>query len=166
MQWPADIGSEILSAWNNATHAPPTAIGRATDNSLSASSIPKVQDEGHRAFPAIIAGSIGFPPHNRVPRNHCGLHRIPPHSLRIVARSVQSLRGSMRVPRNHDARHRSQLYASATFSWSKELAAYQACHTIFVSAFAEPSCWCAGAVLNVAGCAVCASAAPSSWRTE
>ena len=33
-----------------------------------------------------------------------------------------------------------------------------------VPAFAEPSCWCAGAVLNVAGCAVCASAAPSSWR--
>ena len=33
-----------------------------------------------------------------------------------------------------------------------------------VSAFAEPSSWCAGAVLNVAGCAVCASAAPSSWR--
>ena len=31
-----------------------------------------------------------------------------------------------------------------------------------VSAFAEPSSWCAGAVLNVAGCAVCASAAPSS----
>ena len=29
-----------------------------------------------------------------------------------------------------------------------------------VSAFAEPSRWCAGAVLNVAGCAVCASAAP------
>ena len=33
-----------------------------------------------------------------------------------------------------------------------------------VSAFAEPSGWCAGAVLNVAGCAVCVSAAPSSWR--
>ena len=32
-----------------------------------------------------------------------------------------------------------------------------------VSAFAEPSSWCVGAVLNVAG-AVCASAAPSSWR--
>ena len=31
-----------------------------------------------------------------------------------------------------------------------------------VSAFAEPSGWCAGAVLDVAGCAVCASAAPSS----
>ena len=35
-----------------------------------------------------------------------------------------------------------------------------------VSAFAEPSRWCAGAVLDVAGCAVCASAAPSSWRIE
>ena len=34
----------------------------------------------------------------------------------------------------------------------------------FVSAFAEPSSWCVGAVLDVAGCAVCASAAPSSWR--
>ena len=33
-----------------------------------------------------------------------------------------------------------------------------------VSAFAEPSGWCAGAVLDVAGCAVCASAAPNSWR--
>ena len=33
-----------------------------------------------------------------------------------------------------------------------------------VSAFAEPSSWCAGAVLNVAGCAVCVLAAPSSWR--
>ena len=33
-----------------------------------------------------------------------------------------------------------------------------------VSAFAEPSGWCVGAVLNVAGCAVCASAALSSWR--
>ena len=33
-----------------------------------------------------------------------------------------------------------------------------------VSAFAEPSGWCVGAVLNVAGCAVCASAAPSRWR--
>ena len=33
-----------------------------------------------------------------------------------------------------------------------------------VSAFAEPSGWCAGAVMDVAGCAVCASAAPSSWR--
>ena len=28
----------------------------------------------------------------------------------------------------------------------------------------EPRGWCAGAVLDVAGCAVCASAAPSSWR--
>ena len=35
-----------------------------------------------------------------------------------------------------------------------------------VSAFAEPSGWCAGAVLNVAWCAVCASAAPSSWHIE
>ena len=33
-----------------------------------------------------------------------------------------------------------------------------------VSAFAEPSGWCAGAVLNVASCAVFALAAPSSWR--
>ena len=33
-----------------------------------------------------------------------------------------------------------------------------------VSAFAEPGGWCAGAVLDVAGCAVCASAAPSSWQ--
>ena len=33
-----------------------------------------------------------------------------------------------------------------------------------VSAFAEPRGWCAGAVLDVAWCAVCASAAPSSWR--
>ena len=32
-----------------------------------------------------------------------------------------------------------------------------------VSAFAEPSGWCVGAVLDVAGCAVCVSAAPSSW---
>ena len=35
-----------------------------------------------------------------------------------------------------------------------------------VSAFAEPSGWCAGAVLVVAWCAVCVSAAPSSWRIE
>ena len=35
-----------------------------------------------------------------------------------------------------------------------------------VSAFAEPSSWCVGAVLNVAGCAICASAAPNSWRIE
>ena len=34
-----------------------------------------------------------------------------------------------------------------------------------VSAFTEPSGWCAGAVLDVAGCAVCVSAAPSGWRT-
>ena len=34
-----------------------------------------------------------------------------------------------------------------------------------VSTFTEPSGWCAGAVLDVAVCAVCASAAPSSWRT-
>ena len=33
-----------------------------------------------------------------------------------------------------------------------------------VSAFAEPRGWCAGAVLDVAWCAVCASAAPSSWH--
>ena len=33
-----------------------------------------------------------------------------------------------------------------------------------VSAFAEPSGWCAGAVVVVAWCAVCASVAPSSWR--
>ena len=33
-----------------------------------------------------------------------------------------------------------------------------------VSAFAEPCGWCAGAVLDGAGCAVCALAAPSSWR--
>ena len=33
-----------------------------------------------------------------------------------------------------------------------------------VSAFAEPSGWCAGAVRVVAG-AVCALAVPSSWRT-
>ena len=35
-----------------------------------------------------------------------------------------------------------------------------------VSAFAEPSSWCAGAVLDVAGWAVCASAAPNNWRIE
>ena len=34
-----------------------------------------------------------------------------------------------------------------------------------VSAFTEPSGWCAGAVLVVAG-AVCALAMPSSWRTK
>ena len=33
-----------------------------------------------------------------------------------------------------------------------------------VSTFAEPSGWCAGAVLDVAWYAVCASVAPSSWR--
>ena len=33
-----------------------------------------------------------------------------------------------------------------------------------VSAFAEPSGWCAGAVPDAAGCAVRASAAPNSWR--
>ena len=33
-----------------------------------------------------------------------------------------------------------------------------------VSAFTEPSSWCVGAVLNVAWCAVCASAAPNGWR--
>ena len=33
-----------------------------------------------------------------------------------------------------------------------------------VSAFAEPSGWCAGAVLDVAWCSVCASMAPSSWH--
>ena len=33
-----------------------------------------------------------------------------------------------------------------------------------VSASVEPSGRCDGAVLDVAGCAVCASAAPSSWR--
>ena len=33
-----------------------------------------------------------------------------------------------------------------------------------VSAFAEPSSWCVGAVLNVEWCAVCASAAPNSCR--
>ena len=38
--------------------------------------------------------------------------------------------------------------------------------TSVVAAFAEPSGWCAGAVLDVAWCAVCASAAPSSWRIE
>ena len=35
-----------------------------------------------------------------------------------------------------------------------------------VFAFAEPDNWCAGAVLNVAWCAVYASAAPNSWRIE
>ena len=35
-----------------------------------------------------------------------------------------------------------------------------------VSAFAEPSSWCVGAVLDVAWCAVCASAAPNNWRIE
>ena len=35
-----------------------------------------------------------------------------------------------------------------------------------VSAFAEPSGRCAGAVRDVAGCAVCASAAPNNWRIE
>ena len=35
-----------------------------------------------------------------------------------------------------------------------------------VSAFAEPSGWCAGPVLNAAWCAICASAAPNSWRIE
>ena len=34
-----------------------------------------------------------------------------------------------------------------------------------VSAFAEPRRWCAGAVLDVAVCAACASVAPSSCRT-
>ena len=35
-----------------------------------------------------------------------------------------------------------------------------------VSAFAERSSWCVGAVLNVAWCAVCALAAPKNWRIE
>ena len=35
-----------------------------------------------------------------------------------------------------------------------------------VSAFAEPSKWCVGTVLNAAWCAVCVSAAPNSWRIE
>ena len=35
-----------------------------------------------------------------------------------------------------------------------------------VAAFVEPSGWCAGAVLDVAWCAVCTSAAPSSWHIE
>ena len=35
-----------------------------------------------------------------------------------------------------------------------------------VSAFAEPSGWCAGAVLDVAWCAVCVSVAPNSWHIE
>ena len=35
-----------------------------------------------------------------------------------------------------------------------------------VSVFTEPSIWCVGAVLKVAWCAVCASAAPNSWRIE
>ena len=35
-----------------------------------------------------------------------------------------------------------------------------------VAAFAEPSSWCVGTVLNVAWCAVCASAAPNNWRIE
>ena len=35
-----------------------------------------------------------------------------------------------------------------------------------VSAFAEPSSWCVGTVLNVAWCAVCVSAAPNNWRIE
>ena len=35
-----------------------------------------------------------------------------------------------------------------------------------VSAFVEPSSWCVGAVLNVARCVICASAAPNSWRIE
>ena len=35
-----------------------------------------------------------------------------------------------------------------------------------VSAFAEPSSWCVGTVLNVAWCAVCASTAPNNWRIE
>ena len=35
-----------------------------------------------------------------------------------------------------------------------------------VSAFAEPSSWCVGAVLNVAWCAVCAPAGPNHWRIE
>ena len=36
---------------------------------------------------------------------------------------------------------------------------------LLLVSFAEPSGWCAGAVPNVAWCAVCALAAPSSWRT-
>ena len=35
-----------------------------------------------------------------------------------------------------------------------------------VFCFAEPSNWCVGAVLNVAWCAGCASAAPNNWRIE
>ena len=37
---------------------------------------------------------------------------------------------------------------------------------LLLVSFAGPSGGCAGAVLDVAGCAVCASAAPSSWRIE
>ena len=36
---------------------------------------------------------------------------------------------------------------------------------LLLVSFPEPSGWCAGALLDVAGCAVCASAAPSSWCT-
>ena len=35
-----------------------------------------------------------------------------------------------------------------------------------VSAFAEPSIWCVGTVLNVAWCALCVSAAPNNWCIE
>ena len=35
-----------------------------------------------------------------------------------------------------------------------------------VSAFAEPSSWCVGAVLDVAWCAISVSLAPSSWRIQ
>ena len=35
-----------------------------------------------------------------------------------------------------------------------------------VSTFAEPSSWCVAAVLNVAWCAVCVSAAPNNWHIE
>ena len=37
---------------------------------------------------------------------------------------------------------------------------------LLLVSFAEPSGWCAGAVLDVAWCAVCASVAPSSWHIE
>ena len=37
---------------------------------------------------------------------------------------------------------------------------------VSVSVFVEPSGWCAGAVLDVAVCALCESAARSSWRTR
>ena len=95
--------------------------------------------------------------HGMPSRTHswCGMHCPPCVTFRLVAVSLRGPGQSPVLPFACVSSGRCFLSAAAASAPAG-----------VVSAFAESSGWCVGAVLVVAWCAACASAAPSRWRIE